>query len=136
MFGMEDSRLHEEDFIFVPEFRSYLEGYRKASGAGLSKKTIKRHVVNVMDFLYYSSTHNRHVHKEETDEVSVDEALLRRGKDYFSTYFVGWLFSHGESEDSINQSVSSLKKYYRFLRETGRIEATIADDIIKDLRSY
>ena len=36
MFGMEDSRLNEEDLIFVAEFRSYLEGYRKASGAGLS----------------------------------------------------------------------------------------------------
>ena len=42
MFGSDDSRLHEEDFIFVPEFRSYLEGYRKTSGTRLARKTINR----------------------------------------------------------------------------------------------
>lgn len=47
MFGSDDSRLHEEDFIFVPEFRSYLEGYRKTSGTRLTRKTINRHQDNV-----------------------------------------------------------------------------------------
>lgn len=42
MFGSDDSRFHEEDFIFVPEFRSYLEGYRKTSGTRLTRKTINR----------------------------------------------------------------------------------------------
>ena len=51
MFGSDDSQLHEEDFIFVPEFRSYLECYRKANGTCLARKTISRHVVNIMDFL-------------------------------------------------------------------------------------
>lgn len=137
MFGLEDSRLHEEDFLFVPEFRSYLEDYRKANGTGLTKKTINRHVVNVMDFLYYSSMHNRYVHEDEPDEVPVDETLLKRGKDYFSAYFVGWLsYTNGESEDSISQSVSSIKKFYKFLKETGRMESAIADDILNDLRFY
>ena len=137
MFGSDDSRLHEEDFIFVPEFRSYLEGYRKTSGTRLTRKTINRHVINIMDFLYYSSTHNRHVHENEPDEIPVDQTLLRRGKDYFSAYFEGWLtYTNGLSEESIIQSVSSVKKFYKFRRETGRMETPIADDIIDDLRFY
>lgn len=137
MFGSEDSRLHEEDFLFVLDFKANLESYRKANGTGLTKKTINRHVVNVMDFLYYSSMHNRYVHEDEPDEVPVDGILLRRGKDYFSAYFMGWLsYTNGESEDSISQSVSSLKKFYKFLKETGRMEAAIADDILDDLRFY
>ena len=133
MFGSDDSRLHEEDFIFVPEFRSYLEGYRKTNGTRLTRKTINRHVINIMDFLYYSSTHNRYVHDDEPDEIPVDQTLLRRGKDYFSAYFEGWLTYTGESNI---QSVSSVKKFYKFLRETGRMEAPIADDIIDDLKFY
>jgi len=133
MFGSDDSRLHEEDFIFVPEFRSYLEGYRKTSGTRLTRKTINRHVINIMDFLYYSSTHNRYVHDDEPDEIPVDQTLLRRGKDYFSAYFEGWLTY---TEESNIQSVSSVKKFYKFLRETGRMEAPIADDIIDDLKFY
>ena len=78
MFGSDDSRLHEEDFIFVPEFRSYLEGYHKASGSGLARKTINRHVVNTMDFLYYSSTHNRHVHENEPDQLRPGQPVHQR----------------------------------------------------------
>ena len=90
-----------------------------------------------MDFLYYSSTHNRHVHENEPDEIPVDQTLLRRGKDYFSAYFEGWLtYTNGLSEESIIQSVSSVKKFHKFLRETGRMETPIADDIIDDLRFY
>ena len=137
MFGLEDSRLHEDHFLFVPEFKTSLESYRKANGASLSRKTINRHIVNVMDFLYYCSMHNRHVHEDESDEVPVDETLLRRGKDYFSAYFVGWLaYANGISEDSISQSVASLKKYYKFLTESGRMEAAIANDILDDLGFY
>lgn len=51
MFGLEDSRLHEDDFLFVPEFKTSLESYRKANGASLSRKTIYRHIVNVMECL-------------------------------------------------------------------------------------
>ena len=131
-----DSKLHEEDFIYAPEFRLYLESYKKANGTGLSRKTINRHVVNVVDFLYYSSTHNKEMDNEGPDEVPVDETLLRRGKDYFSAYFVGWLFGQGESEDSIRQSVSSLRKYYKFLKETKRIEGAIAEEILEDLTFY
>ena len=78
MFGSDDSRLLEEDFIFVPEFRSYLEGYHKASGSGLARKTINRHVVNIMDFLYYSSTHNRHVHENEPDQLRPGQPVHQR----------------------------------------------------------
>lgn len=126
--------LKEKDFLYVPEFRAYLENLVKGTGKGLAPKTIKRHVVNVIDFLYYSSTHNYNVELDGPDEVPVDDELIKRGKEFFSPYFSGWLFyQNGDSEDSIRQSVSSVKKFYKFLKETGRIDAVIADEAIRDL---
>lgn len=136
MFDVDDSCLHEEDFLYVPEFRSYLESYKKANGTGLSRKTINRHMTKVMDFLYCSSTHNYNVDTEGPDEVPIDIAFLKRGNDYFSSYFDGWLLHNYESEDSIRQSVTSVKKFYRFLMETGRIESAVADDILEELKEY
>ena len=136
MFDADDSRLHEEDFLFVPEFKAYLESYHKANGTGLARKTINRHVTNVMDFLYYSSTHNYNVDVEGPDEVPIDIGFLKRGNDYFFSYFEGWLLHNYESEDSIRQSVTSIKKFYKFLKETGRIEAAVVDDILEELKEY
>ena len=115
MFGSDDSRLHEEDFIFVPEFRSYLEGYHKASGSGLARKTINRHVVNIMDFLYYSSTHNRNVDPDGPDEIPVDVAMLKRGKKYFSPYFVGWLcYTNGNRKRQLVSRFPVLRGFTNF----------------------
>ena len=130
-----NSRLNEENFLYLPEFRTYLENYRKSNGTPLARKTINRHVDNVLDFLYYSSTHNYNVDDDGPDEVPVDETLLRRGREYLSPYLNGWLsYSNYCSEDTIRQSIGSIGKFYNFLKETGRIEKEIADEVIEELK--
>ncbi|MCH4154001.1 MAG: hypothetical protein LKG26_01795 [Saccharofermentans sp.] len=131
---MGDTSLKEKDFLYVPEFRAYLENSAKKNGKSFAPKTIKRHVINVIDFLYYSSTHNYEVELDGPDEVPIDDELIKCGKKFFTPYFYGWLdYKNGESEDSIKQSISSVKKFYMFLKETGRIDSDIAEDAIKDL---
>ena len=131
---MGDTRLKEKDFVHVPEFRAYLESTEKKNGKSFASKTINRHVINVIDFLYYSSTHNYEVELNGPDTVPIDDELIKRGKEFFTPYFYGWLqYKNGESEDSIKQSVASVKKFYKFLRETERINSDVADEAIKDL---
>ena len=132
---MDDTKLKEKDFLYVPEFKAYLEGSEKGNGKGLSPKTIRRHVINVIDFLYYSSGHNYEVDPDGPDSVPVDNELIKRGKEFFSSYFNGWLYyKNRASEDSVKQSIASVKKFYKFLKETERVNSDIADEAIRDLK--
>ena len=127
------SKLDEKDFIYLSEFREYLEHGDSGKKSGLAPKTIKRHVINVIDFLYYASTHNYEVEIGGPDEVPVDDLLITRGDEFFTLYFISWMSRCGYSEESAKQSIVSVKKFYKFLKETGRIDKNIADAAIEDL---
>ena len=72
---MEDDQL---DVPFMDEFAAYL-----ATKARLAPKTVRRHVLNASDFVYYMSTHGYEADPDcKEDELPMDAGLLARGNDF------------------------------------------------------
>lgn len=97
----------------IKENRKYLDLFEQSLiNAGLSKKTIRKHVNNIdlylNEFLLYCEPL-----KMEDGCFAVD--------DYLGDWFirkVSWA-----SEDSINSNCASLKKFYKLMLDNGYIKA-------------
>lgn len=102
----------------LDEFQSWLEK------SGLVPKTVKNHVENIDFFAEYL------VYYEPL--LKLDEA------DDFDVYgFLGSWFPRKAmwaSESSMRSNMASFRKFFRFLRESGRINGAIESDVRQMLR--
>lgn len=107
MYQQEVEKITKENKTLLKNFEEWLEKKR------LAKKTIARHVQNcdffINDFLLYS------------DAIPAHEGASQIG------LFLGYWFikkAMWASPTAIRENAASLKKFYTFLHENGKIEET------------
>ena len=123
--------MEELQIPYMDEFAKYLEDEDK-----LAKKTVKRHVLNATDFIYYMSTHGYEIDCDyEEDEIPVNENLLIRGPEYLQNYFGYFLpVKAFATAGSLRESGGSVKKLYKFLAKKGLVSEQVRDDILAEIK--
>lgn len=124
---MEDEEL---DIPYMDEFATYLETVGK-----LSKKTIRRHVLNAEEFIYYMATHGYEVDPDCKDELPMDAELLGRGESFLGMYYSYFLprkcFA---TPNTLRQSTASVKKLYKFLAHEGVVSEEVCKDVCEVIK--
>ena len=115
----------------MDEFADYLKDID-----GLAAKTVKRHVINATDFIYYMSTHGYEADPDcEEDELPMDDALLKRGMEFIGMYFSYFLPRKAiAAPDSLRQSGGSVKKLYKFLAYRGIVNVEESQEILDEIK--
>ena len=98
----------------LDEFQSWLEK------SGLVPKTVKNHVENIDFFAEYLIYYEPLFKLDEADDGDVFSFL----GDWFPRKAM-WA-----SEFSMRSNMGSFRKFFRFLRESGRIDGEIEDDAV------
>ena len=122
------------DKIHMPyedEFADYLKNVD-----GLAVKTVKRHVANAVDFVYYMSTHGYEVDPDcDAEELPMDDSLLIRGGEFLGMYFSYFLPRKAfATPDSLRQSAGSVKKLYKFLLYKGVVTDEGCSEILDEIK--
>jgi len=102
----------------LDEFRIWLEK------SGLVQKTVKNHVENIDFFAEYLVYYQPLSKLDEAENGDVYSFL----SDWFPRKAM-WA-----SESSIRSNMASFRKYFKFLRESGRIEKEVEDDVRETLK--
>ena len=102
----------------LDEFQSWLEK------SGLVPKTVKNHVENIDFFAEYLIYYEPLFKLDEADDGDVFSFL----GDWFPRKAM-WA-----SESSMRSNMGSFRKFFRFLRESGRIDGEIEDDVRETLK--
>ena len=102
----------------LDEFQSWLEK------SGLVPKTVKNHVENIDFFAEYLIYYEPLFKLDEADDGDVFSFL----GDWFPRKAM-WA-----SKSSMRSNMGSFRKFFRFLRESGRIDGEIEDDVRETLK--
>lgn len=116
---------------YMDEFADYLRGVE-----GLAPRTVKCHVINAADFIYYMSTHGYEADPDcKEEELPMDDALLRRGDEFIGMYFSYFLPRKAfATKDDMRKSTGSVKKLYKFLADKGIVSEAFCQEIIEDIK--
>ena len=118
---------------YMDEFAEYLE-----KEDGLAPRTIKRHILNAGDFIYYMSSHGYEADPYcDEEELPMDDQLLARGPQFLHMYFSYFLPRKAfATPDSLRQSGGSVKKLYKFLAAKGIVSEKICKEILDDIKYF
>lgn len=121
----------EEKIPYMDEFADYL-----ADVEGLAKRTIKRHVNNAEEFIYYMSTHGYEADLDcKEEELPMDDNLLKKGDEFLGMYFSYFLprkcFA---TPGTLRESGGSVNKLYKFLAYKGVVTDKKYMEILDDIK--
>ncbi len=113
----------------VKKIRTYnqpiLDGFKSwLRKSGLAPKTIKNHVENIDFFADYLVYYEPLSKLDEADNSDVDSFL----GDWFPRKAM-WA-----SESSTRSNMASFRKFFKFLRESGRVDQEVEDDVREMLK--
>ena len=116
---------------YMEEFADYLREID-----GLAPRTIKRHMINATDFIYYMSTHGYEADPDcKEGELPMDKALLKQGGEFIGMYFSYFLPQKAfATKDDMRKSTGSVKKLYKFLAAKGIVSDTVCQEISEDIK--
>lgn len=117
-YDQEVEKIRAYNQPILDEFQSWLEN------SGLAPKTVKNHVENIDFFTVYLVYYEP---LTKLDEASVDDVHGFLG-DWFPRKAM-WA-----SEFSMRSNMASFRKFFKFLRESGRINEEIEDDVQETLK--
>ena len=115
------AELDAENAALMREFEGWL------AASGLAPKTVRRHVDNTWEYLFYlTGEHSR------IDPTSAAEGIgCVNG--YFSFDFIRDEYA---TKGMVNEAAGSVKKFYRFMLETGRVSQDDYDELLDDIRTF
>ena len=117
----------ESKIPYMDEFSDFL-----TNTEGLAKKTVKRHLLNAENFIYYMATHGYEADPDcKEEELPMDDALLKRADQFIGMYFSYFLprkcFS---TPGTLRESGGSVKKLYKFLAYKGIVTDEECQEVI------
>ena len=120
--------------ITAPSMDEFAEYLREVDG--LASRTVKRHVINATDFIYYMSTHGYEADPDcKEEEIPMDDELLKRGAEFIGVYFSYFLPRKAfATKDIMRKSTGSVKKLYQFLAVKGIVSEETCQEIIEDIK--
>ena len=110
-------KIREENTQLLAEFEQWL------SDKGLAEKTIGRHVENLVFYI-------------DTYLLNEDAVPAKNGASHVS-HFLGYWFirkAMWASPSSIKENAASLRKFYTFIREQGKISADDLQDLQETIK--
>lgn len=117
-YDQEVKKIRAYNQPILDEFQTWLEK------SGLAPKTVKGHVENIGFFAKYLVYYEPLSKLDDADDMDVYSFL----GDWFSRKAM-WA-----SESSMRSNMASFRKFFKFLRESGRIEQDIEDDVRETLK--
>lgn len=119
-YDREVEKIRAHNRPILDEFQSWLEN------SGLAQKTVKNHIENVDFFTEYLVYYEP---LTKLDEANVGDVFGFLG---------GWFPRKAmwASVTSMRSNMASFRKFFKFLRETGRINQEVEDDVQNTLKEH
>lgn len=117
-YDQEVKKIRSHNQPILDEFQSWLEK------SGLAPKTVKNHVENIDFFTKYLVYYEPLSKLDEADDGDVSSFL----GDWFPRKAM-WA-----SEASMRSNMASFRKFFKFLRESGRVKREVENDVREMLK--